>query len=171
MTSVDFLQQLKGSNKMMLAIVERKRQMDKTYVEIRVDVSNEAFLQKLFRPDAAPEAQKDATAKEQQRSSNDKTTNEEEIKKPPSAPVRGRVNLSLEFHVYFFDSMSTRVREFRTIRCAEFFLHNQIIFDPSLLPKLRMTSALDDVNATGSKKIQEDMKEFMHNHSSRFNQS
>ena len=52
MTSIEFLEQVKTSDKMMLAIVERKRQPDKTYVEIRADISNEGFLQKLFRPDS-----------------------------------------------------------------------------------------------------------------------
>ena len=36
--------------------------------------------------------------------------------------------------VNFFDSMTTRIREFRTIRCAEFFEpHGKYLLDPSLL--------------------------------------
>jgi hypothetical protein len=37
--------------------------------------------------------------------------------------------------VYYFDSMSTRIREFRTIKSAEFFPCSKYILDPSCIPK------------------------------------
>lgn len=37
--------------------------------------------------------------------------------------------------IYFFDSMSTRIREFRTIKSAEFFPCAKYILNPSLIPK------------------------------------
>jgi len=40
-----------------------------------------------------------------------------------------------EIFVYFFDSMSTRIREFRTIKSAEFYSCSHFIFDPSLIPR------------------------------------
>jgi len=39
-------------------------------------------------------------------------------------------------HVYFFDSLSTRIREFKTIKSAEFYPTSKFIFDPSLIPKM-----------------------------------
>ena len=38
-------------------------------------------------------------------------------------------------YVYYFDSMSTRIREFRTIKSAEFFPCSKYILDPSCIPK------------------------------------
>lgn len=40
---------------------------------------------------------------------------------------------SHKIFVYFFDSMSTRIREFRTIKSAEFFPCAKYILDPSLI--------------------------------------
>ena len=37
----------------------------------------------------------------------------------------------LKVHVYFFDSLSTTIREFRTIKSCEFFPAADIILDPS----------------------------------------
>lgn len=37
--------------------------------------------------------------------------------------------------VYYFDSMSTRIREFRTVKSAEFYPTAKYILDPSLIPK------------------------------------
>lgn len=40
---------------------------------------------------------------------------------------------SVSYHtmyVYFFDSMSTRLREFRTIKCLEFYRHAKYILNP-----------------------------------------
>lgn len=39
-----------------------------------------------------------------------------------------------EMHVYFFDSMSTRIREFRTAKSVEFFPNAEYILDPSIIP-------------------------------------
>ena len=39
--------------------------------------------------------------------------------------------------IYYFDSLSTRIREYKTIRGAEFFTCSNIILDPSQLPALR----------------------------------
>jgi hypothetical protein len=41
---------------------------------------------------------------------------------------------SNKIHVYFFDSMSTRIREFRTIKSAEFFPCAKYILDPRIIP-------------------------------------
>jgi len=38
-------------------------------------------------------------------------------------------------HVYYFDSMSTRIREFRTVKSAEFYPNAQFILNPALIPK------------------------------------
>jgi hypothetical protein len=40
-----------------------------------------------------------------------------------------------DMYIYFFDSMSTRIREFRTIKSAEFYPTAKYILDPSLIPK------------------------------------
>jgi len=51
------------------------------------------------------------------------------------------VNLNcseFEYHVmyiYFFDSMSTRIREFRTIKSAEFYPTAMYILDPTRIPR------------------------------------
>lgn len=77
-----------------MAIVERKRQKDQSYIEIKIDVSHELFI---------------------------------------------NMNCSefeyLDIHVYYFDSMSTRIREFRTIKSAEFYMTANFILDPSTIPK------------------------------------
>lgn len=40
----------------------------------------------------------------------------------------------VDVDVHFFDSLSTRIREYRTIRCAEFYEpHARFILDPSHL--------------------------------------
>ena len=41
--------------------------------------------------------------------------------------------------VYYFDSMSTRIREFRTIKSAEFFPCSKYILDPSCIPSRQKT--------------------------------
>lgn len=41
----------------------------------------------------------------------------------------------LKVHVYFFESLTTTVREFRTIKSCEFFPTAQIILDPTLINK------------------------------------
>jgi len=78
----------------MMAMVSSKRRYDKTYMEIKVDISNEDFTS---------------------------------------------ANMSVfKFHrmyVYYFDSMSTRIREFRTVKSAEFYPNSQFILNPSLIPK------------------------------------
>jgi hypothetical protein len=38
-------------------------------------------------------------------------------------------------NVYFFDSMSTRIREFMTVKSAEFYPSAKYILDPGLIPK------------------------------------
>lgn len=40
-----------------------------------------------------------------------------------------------EMYVYYFDSMSTRIREFRTVKSAEFYPAAQFILNPALIPK------------------------------------
>jgi hypothetical protein len=39
----------------------------------------------------------------------------------------------LKVHVYFFDSLMTTIREFRTIKSCEFFPTASLILDPSLI--------------------------------------
>ena len=42
-----------------------------------------------------------------------------------------------EYHkmnVYYFDSMSTRIREFTTVKSVEFYPSAKFILDPSLIP-------------------------------------
>ena len=39
-----------------------------------------------------------------------------------------------EMYVYYFDYMSTRIREFRTVKSAEFYPNSQYILDPRLIP-------------------------------------
>jgi hypothetical protein len=40
-----------------------------------------------------------------------------------------------QMYVYFFDSMSTRIREFRTVKSVEFYPNSQYILDPASIPK------------------------------------
>jgi len=35
-------------------------------------------------------------------------------------------------HIYFFDSLSTTMREFRTIKCCEFYKYAAFILQPNL---------------------------------------
>jgi hypothetical protein len=44
-----------------------------------------------------------------------------------------RTNDLLKVHVYFFDSLITSVREFRTINSCEFFPTSKFILDPTLI--------------------------------------
>jgi hypothetical protein len=46
--------------------------------------------------------------------------------------------------VYYFDSMSTRIREFRTIKSAEFFPCSKYILDPSCIPKRNKVDSFKD---------------------------
>lgn len=43
-----------------------------------------------------------------------------------------RQSSELKVHIYFLDSLSTTVREFRTIKSCEFFATSEIIINPSL---------------------------------------
>ena len=45
--------------------------------------------------------------------------------------IQVRQNSLMKVHVYFFDSLSTIVREFRTIKSCEFFPTADIILDPT----------------------------------------
>lgn len=47
--------------------------------------------------------------------------------------VNIRDNDYLKVHVYFFDSLMTTIREFRTIKSCEFFPTASIILNPSLI--------------------------------------
>lgn len=38
-----------------------------------------------------------------------------------------------KYHIYYFDSLSTTIREFRTIKSAEFFKTADIILNPTLI--------------------------------------
>jgi len=42
-------------------------------------------------------------------------------------------------NIYYFDSMSTRIREFRTIKSAEFYPASRFILDPASIPKREST--------------------------------
>ena len=78
----------------MMAIVNSKRKTDKNFLEIRIDISHEKYINLNY--------------------------SEFEYNK---------------IYVYFFDSMSTRIREFRTVKSAEFYPNANYILDPSLIPK------------------------------------
>lgn len=45
-------------------------------------------------------------------------------------------NLNHDIWVYYFDSMSTRIREFRTIKGAEFYVGANYILNPTSMPSL-----------------------------------
>lgn len=81
--------------------------------------------------------------------------------------------------VYYFDSMSTRIREFRTIKSAEFFPCAKYILNPALIPKHDQPE-IEDQSMTPEdlprKKIPtcrapQDMARFVNGHQDRFNQS
>lgn len=77
-----------------MAMVNLKRQQDRTFVEIKVDISHDKYV----------------------------NLNCSEFNYHP-------------MFVYYFDSMSTRIREFRTIRSAEFYPTAKYILNPQLIPK------------------------------------
>lgn len=47
--------------------------------------------------------------------------------------LRVLLNDLLKVHIYFYDSLVTTVREFRTIKCCEFFPTANIILNPTLI--------------------------------------
>lgn len=79
-----------------------------------------------------------------------------------------------QMFVYFFDSMSTRVREFRTAKSVEFYPNAEYIMDPSLIPKrnAKQTEMSSDVSTAGHHKApvsinlksQNDMNNFVLEH-------
>ena len=85
-----------------MAMVNTKRQQDKTFVEIKVDISHDKYV----------------------------NLNCSEFNYHP-------------MFVYYFDSMSTRIREFRTIRSAEFYPTAKYILNPQLIPKRQQPPALE----------------------------
>ena len=80
LTSAQFLKDIQNQPDKMMAMVSQKRQQDKTFLELKVDISHDKYV---------------------------------------------NLNCSefdyYEMHVYYFDSMSTRIREFRTVKSAEFY--------------------------------------------------
>ena len=112
---------------MIMAMVFSKRKHDKSYIEIKLDVSNDKY-----------------------------------------------VNLNCseysnhKMFVYYFDSMSTRIREFRTIKSAEFFPCSQYILDPASIPKRNREESKAKVP---SSRIPQQMETFVQTHQDKFNQS
>lgn len=53
-------------------------------------------------------------------------------------------------HIYFYDSLITTIREFRTIKSCEFFPTANIILNPNLINEMQktITSTLDPVKKT-----------------------
>ena len=80
LTSAKFLKDIQNQPGKMMAMVNQKRQQDKTFLELKVDICHDKYV---------------------------------------------NLNCSefdyYEMYVYYFDSMSTRIREFRTIKSAEFY--------------------------------------------------
>ena len=102
LASREFLQKLANKEGMCLAMVNRKRAPEQSYVELRLDLSNVDYLESKFRKEV-----------------------------PDKKPI---VVSNVTVDIHFFDSMSTRLREYRTIRCAEFYEpHARYIIDPTLL--------------------------------------
>lgn len=75
-------------------------------------------------------------------------------------------------HIYFFDSMSTRIREFRTIKSAEFYPTAEYILNPSMITKNKQEheseNSADKVKST---LLANQMKGFIEAHSKKFNSS
>ena len=70
-----------------------------------------------------------------------------------------------EMHVYFFDSMSTRIREFRTVKSAEFYPNANYLLDPSTIPPRKDESELK------YSRDRHEMTKFIEEQGSKFNES
>ncbi|CDW72124.1 splicing endonuclease positive effector [Stylonychia lemnae] len=80
--------------------------------------------------------------------------------------VNIRNHTHLKVHVYFFDSLSTTIREFRTIKSCEFYPTAKIILNPQIY--------LCDQMAQQNQKFndhQERMRGFVHHYGMNFNES
>lgn len=113
-------------------MVNQKRQQDKTFLELKVDISHDKYV---------------------------------------------NLNCSeydyYEMYVYYFDSMSTRIREFRTVKSAEFYPTAQFILNPSLIPKREVQGSLlqNSIMKPPSDKMQGQMKVFVQKNENKFNKS
>ena len=79
-------------------------------------------------------------------------------------------------YVYYFDSMSTRIREFRTVKSAEFYPASQFILNPQLIPKREPEvpkggSLLANAMRPPTDRLPGVMKHFVKTHSLKFNSS
>jgi hypothetical protein len=78
-------------------------------------------------------------------------------------------------HIYYFDSMSTKIREFRTVKSAEFYPASKYLLDPHLIPKKSDPDPIEE--KTEGKKppvsIKGDfrMSKFIKDNNSKFNES
>lgn len=68
--------------------------------------------------------------------------------------------------VYFFDSMSTRIREFRTVKSAEFYPNAMYLLDPSTIPQRIADGTPEKFN-----RDKNEMSKFIEEHSTKFNES
>ena len=50
--------------------------------------------------------------------------------------------------VYYFDSMSTRIREFRTIKSAEFYPASRFILDPAQIPTRELSGVDNEMESS-----------------------
>jgi hypothetical protein len=69
-----------------------------------------------------------------------------------------------KMHVYYFDSLVTSVREFKTIKSCEFFPTADIILQPSLLNELQCQEVMAPERL-------KPMQEFIHRQRDHFNES
>jgi hypothetical protein len=58
----------------------------------------------------------------------------------------------LKVHVYYFDSLITTIREFRTIKSCEFFPTANIILNPTLINQEQDPNAAPPLQAENEKK-------------------
>lgn len=57
-----------------------------------------------------------------------------------------------QMYVYYFDSMSTRIREFRTVKSVEFYPNADYILDPSSIPKRVLSDQVSENSKNSGKK-------------------
>jgi len=111
------------NNDKIMAMVDRRRGFDKNFIEIKIDIKHKELFDSKF--------EEKSNAQKKHKEKVDKYENflldlaeknqKEQIKENTVNPFISADILNM--YVYFFDSMSTRIREFRTIKCAEFFPH------------------------------------------------
>lgn len=75
-------------------------------------------------------------------------------------------------HIYFFDSMSTRIREFRTIKSAEFYPTAEYILNPKKISEKDSDQSSDNsAENVQNTLLSNKMQGFIEEHSKKFNAS